>query len=75
MNKNHYVVYFEKGIAISKTSKEWVRDNQSYFPKYSFLNSDNEPTSITIDLYLVDKLSYTLISDKEKFVCFKLTNK
>jgi hypothetical protein len=75
MNKKHYVIYFDENTnqAITKTSKEWARDNQDYFmPKYNFI--DKTPTSNKIDHFLVDILGFTLISDDEKFVCFKLTN-
>lgn len=75
MNKRHFVVYFENNVAITKTSKDWARENQEHFPNYSFINSDNEPTSNAIDLYLVDKLGFTLVSDDEKFVCYKLMDK
>ncbi|WP_291098488.1 MULTISPECIES: hypothetical protein [unclassified Flavobacterium] len=74
MNKKHYVIYFDENInqAVTKTSREWARDNQNHFPDYDFIESI--PTSNTIDHFLVDELGYTLISDDEKFVCFKLTN-
>ena len=75
MNKKHYVIYFDKNAnqAITKTSKDWARDNQDYFkPKYDFI--EKTPTSNKIDRYLVDKLGFTLMSDDEKFICFKLTN-
>ena len=70
MNKHHYVVYFENGVAITKTSKEWARDNQEHFQNYNNI----KPTSNEIDHYLVDNLGFSLIADDEKFVCFKLTN-
>ncbi len=74
MNKKHYVIYFDenKKEAVTKTSREWARDNQNHFPDYNFI--ENIPTSNTIDHFLVDRLGYTLISDDDKFVCFKLTN-
>ena len=72
MNKRHYVVYFENEVAITKTSREWARENQGHFKNFNFINN-NEPTSNIIDHYLVDNLGFTLISDDEKFVCFKLT--
>jgi hypothetical protein len=70
MNKKHFVIYFENGNAITKTSREWAEENQDCFPNYV----NTTPTSNEIDRYLVDKLGYTLTSDKEKFVCFKLVN-
>jgi hypothetical protein len=70
MNKKHFVIYFENGKAITKTSREWAEENQDRFPNYI----NTTPTSNEIDRYLVDKFGYTLTSDKEKFVCFKLVN-
>ncbi len=74
MNKRHYVVYFDEitNQAITKTSRDWARDNQDYFPNYNFIN--NSPTPNEIDHRLVSEYGYTLISDDEKFVCFKLTD-
>lgn len=73
MNKKHYVVYFENGKAITKTSKEWSEDNQECFPKFTFIG-ENKPTSDAIDKYLVSENGFTLTSDNEKFVCYKLVN-
>ncbi len=75
MNKKHYVIYFDEKTnqAITKTSREWTFENQIHFqPQYNFI--DITPTSNKIDHFLVDELGYTLISDDEKFICFKLTN-
>ncbi|MDD2674213.1 MAG: hypothetical protein PHF81_04980 [Flavobacterium sp.] len=75
MNKKHYVIYFDENEnkAVTKKSIDWARDNQDYFkPKYNFI--DKLPTPNKIDHFLVDELGYTLVSDDEKFVCFKLTN-
>lgn len=73
MRKRHFVVYFENFIAVTKSSKDWARENRQYFPAHTFSERDL-PTSNKIDLYLVDNLGFTLSSDKEKFVCFKLVN-
>jgi hypothetical protein len=70
MNKKHFVIYFENGKAITKTSREWAEENQECFPNYV----NKTPTSNEIDRYLVDKLGYSLTSDEERFVCFKLVN-
>lgn len=75
MNKKHYVIYFDENTnqAVTKTSKDWARENQHHFqPEYNFI--DKTPTSNYIDHFLVDELGFTLKSDDEKFVCFKLTN-
>lgn len=69
MSKKHYVVYFQNENTITKTSKEWAKDNQECFPNYAI----KIPTSNEIDRYLVDNFGFTLTSDDEKFVCFKLT--
>lgn len=74
MRKKHYVVYFENGNIIFKTSKDWAFENQHHFPTFSFVDSANTPTSNAIDLYLVDNLGFTLVADDEKFVCYKLVN-
>lgn len=73
MNKKHFVVYFQNENAITKTSKEWAEENQQYFPRFTFTGSD-KPTSDAIDKFLVSELGFTLISDYQKFVCFKLVN-
>lgn len=70
MSKKHYVVYFQNESAITKTSKEWAEDNKECFPNYV----KKIPTSNEIDRYLVDNFGFTLTSDDEKFVCFKLVN-
>lgn len=72
MNKKHYVIFFEDERAKTLLSKDWARNNQHCFPEYDF--NSKAPTSNTIDHYLVENLGFTLISDNEKFVCFKLTN-
>ena len=70
MSKKHYVVYFQNENTITKTSKEWAKDNQECFPNYA----NKVPTSNEIDRYLVDNFGFTLTSDDEKFVCFNLVN-
>ncbi len=72
MNKKHYVIYFENGIVKTFKSKEWAEENRECF-KHSFIGQD-VPTSNEIDRYLVSEKGFSLISDNEKFVCFKLVN-
>ena len=71
MNKKHYVIYFDEktNIAITKTSREWAIEHPDIFPVFN----NRRPISNEIDHYLVDKLGFTVMSDDEKFVCFKLT--
>ena len=72
MNKKHYVIYFDENTnqAITKTSREWAMEHPEIFPVFN----NKVPTSNEIAYRLVSDYGYTLISDDEKFVCFKLTN-
>lgn len=72
MNKKHFVIYFDenKKEAVTKTSREWAMEHPEIFPVFN----NKVPTSNAVDHFLVDKCGYTLISDDDKFVCFKLTN-
>lgn len=72
--KKHLVIYFENDILISKSVKDWARENQDYFRNHDFLTPNTTPTSIEIDLFLVNHLNYSMISDENKTICFKLTN-
>lgn len=72
MNKKHYVIFFENGKAVTMTSKEWAENNKNCF-KNTFIGKD-VPTSNEIDRFLVSERGYSLISDMDKFICFKLTS-
>ncbi|MBK9224045.1 MAG: hypothetical protein IPO23_04185 [Flavobacterium sp.] len=52
--KKHLVIYFENDILISKSVKDWARENQNYFRNYDFLTPNTTPTSVEIDLFLVN---------------------
>jgi hypothetical protein len=66
MSKKHFIVYFQNEKAITKTSKEWAEENKEYFPNYA----NNIPSLTEIDLYLVDNLGFSMVSDNEKYICF-----
>jgi hypothetical protein len=72
MNKKHYVIFWENGIVQTLRSKEWADQNRDCF-KNTFIGNDI-PTSNDIDRFLVSERGFTLVSDNEKFVCFKLVD-
>lgn len=66
MNKKYYVVYFSNDKIITNLAEDWANENMSYFP-------NGKPSQLEICLFLIDNFGFTLVSDKEKHVCYKLT--
>ena len=55
--EKHLIIYFENDVLISKSVKDWAKENQDYFRNHDFLTPNTTPTSIEIDLFLVNHLN------------------
>lgn len=65
MSKKHFIVTFENDKALTAVTKDWARDNYDGFTE--------QTTNEEVYLFLVDKKGFRLVSDDEKFICYKLT--
>ena len=65
MDKKHFIVTFENDKAQTTESLVWASEN---YPNYNEQTKEQE-----VYIYLVDKEGFRLVSDHEKFICYKLT--
>lgn len=62
--RKHFLIFSIEEQLIQITPRDWARDNQQYFLDHNFENAINEPTTNTIENYLIANLGFTMIADK-----------
>ena len=70
INKKHFLILNNNGVISATTPKDWARANQTIFPKFTFIDSENTPRVEEIEKHLVTKFKYTKIENDEIVICY-----
>ena len=59
MASKHFMIYYKKGTGtyIVTEPRPWARENQDYFPGYTF-QSNNHPTTEIIEQWLIHNKNF-----------------
>jgi hypothetical protein len=69
INKKHFVLFNNGGIISATTPKGWARANQTLFDGYDFSDSDNTPTVIEIETYLIS-IGWQIVTNEEIVILY-----
>jgi len=59
MNKKYFIKLDINGEVLTKTLKDWARENHKEFPKFGFKNNTNDiPTTQAIVKHLIKELNF-----------------
>ena len=59
MNYKYFIKLFANGKLVSKTLKNWARENQTEFPKFTFKNNTSDiPTTHAIEKHLIKEHNF-----------------
>jgi hypothetical protein len=59
MNNKYFIKLDINGEILTKTLKDWARENQSEFPKFGFKNNTSDiPTTHAIEKHLLKELNF-----------------
>jgi hypothetical protein len=59
MNNKYFIKLNINGKILTKTLKDWARENQSEFPKFTFKNNTSDiPTTQAIEKHLLQELNF-----------------
>jgi hypothetical protein len=62
MNKKYFIKLDINGEVLTKTLKDWARENQKEFPKFEFKNNTSDiPTTQAIETHLIKELNFKRI--------------
>jgi hypothetical protein len=66
MASKHFMIYYKKGTGtyIVTEPRPWARENQNYFPGYTFQSNDH-PTTKVIEQWLIQNKNFRKVVDTD----------
>lgn len=66
MAAKHFIIYYKQGTGtyVVTEPRPWARENQQYFPNYTF-QPNNHPTTLIIEEWLIANRNFQRVVDND----------
>ncbi|HCO20185.1 MAG TPA: hypothetical protein DIT47_03595 [Flavobacteriaceae bacterium] len=75
MAAKHFMIYYKKGTGtfVVTEPRPWARENQEFFPNYSF-EGNNHPTTDAVEKWLIENKDFKKVIDTKDVVLIQNLN-